>query len=74
VAVRVASAAAIASAPGSPASPVVGAPVVTAAATRITVRDDLTVAAGAAGAVATMRGSTGDARVRLGLAGSSPRV
>jgi hypothetical protein len=54
----VASAAAVASTPGSPASPMVGAPAVTASAARITVRDDLTVAAGAAGTVATMRGST----------------
>jgi hypothetical protein len=70
----VASAAAVASAPGSLASPMVGAPAVAASAARITVRDDLTVAVGAAGAVATKRGSTADARVRLGLAGSSPRV
>jgi hypothetical protein len=59
VAVRVASAAAVASAPGSPARPVVGAPAVAAAATKIAVRDDLTVGAGTAGAIATMRGSTG---------------
>jgi hypothetical protein len=56
--VRVASAAAVTSAPGSPASPVVGAPAVAASTARITLRDNLTVAAGAAGAVATMRGST----------------
>jgi hypothetical protein len=54
----VASAAAVAFALGSSASPVVGAPAVTASAVRIAVRDNLTVAAGAVGAVATMRGST----------------
>jgi hypothetical protein len=59
VAVRVASAAAVAFALGSPVSPVVGAPAVIASAAGIAVRDNLTVAAGAAGTVATMRGSTG---------------
>jgi hypothetical protein len=66
----VASAAAVASAPGSPTSPMVGAPAVTASAARITVRDDLPIAAGAA---ATMRGPPAVAQVRLGLSGSSPR-
>jgi hypothetical protein len=55
----VASAAAVASTPGSPASPMVGAPAVTASTARITVRDDLTVAGGAADAVGTVRRSTG---------------
>jgi hypothetical protein len=54
----VATAAAVASAPGSFASPVVGAPAVAAASARITVRDDLTVGAGATGAVATLGRST----------------
>jgi hypothetical protein len=56
VAVRVTSAAAVASSPGSPTIPVVGASVVTASTIMITMRDDLPVAAGA---VATMGGSTG---------------
>jgi hypothetical protein len=54
----VASAAAVASTPGSPASPVVGAPAVAASAARIMVRGDLTVGAGGVGAVSAMRGST----------------
>jgi hypothetical protein len=68
MAVHVALAAAVASAPGSPANRVVGAPAVAASAARITMRDDLTVVAGAmrddltvvagaADAVATMRRS-----------------
>jgi hypothetical protein len=56
VAVRVASAAAVASAPSSPVSPMVGAPDVAASTARVAVRDDLPVATDA---VATMRGSTG---------------
>jgi hypothetical protein len=44
----VASAAAITSALGSPANPVVGAPAVAASTAMITVRDDLTVGASAA--------------------------
>jgi hypothetical protein len=74
MAVRVASAAAVASAPGFPASSMVGAPAVAASAARITMSDDLTVAAGAAAAVATIKGPPADARERLRLAGSSPRV
>jgi hypothetical protein len=56
MAVGVASAAAVASAPSSPVSPMVGAPAVAASTARIAVRDDLPVAAGP---VATVRGSTG---------------
>jgi hypothetical protein len=41
----VASATTVASAPGSPASPVIGAPAAAAAAARIEMRDDLTVGA-----------------------------
>jgi hypothetical protein len=71
VAVRVASAAAVATAPSSPVSPMVGAPAVAASTARIAVRDDLRVTIGV---VATMRGPPAVARVRLGLAGSSARV
>jgi hypothetical protein len=56
VVVRVASAAAVASSPSSPVSPMVGAPAVAASTARIAVRDELPAAAGA---VATVRGSTG---------------
>jgi hypothetical protein len=56
VAVRVASAAAVATTPSSPVSPMVGAPAVAASTARIAVRDDLPVTTDA---VATMRGSTG---------------
>jgi hypothetical protein len=56
VAVRVASAAAVASAPSSPVGPMVGAPAVAASTARIAVGDDRPAAAGV---VATMRGSTG---------------
>jgi hypothetical protein len=56
VAVRVASATAVVSAPSSPVSPMVGAPAIAASTARIAVWDDLPAAAGA---VATVRGSTG---------------
>jgi hypothetical protein len=52
----VASAAVVASAPGSPTSPMVGAPAIIASAAKIMVRDDLPIAANA---VATMGGSPG---------------
>jgi hypothetical protein len=71
VIVRVASAAAVATASSSPVSPMVGAPAAAASTARIAVRDDLPVTANI---VATLRGSTSCARVRLGLAGSSARV
>jgi hypothetical protein len=56
VVVRVASAAAVTSAPSSPVSPMVGAPAVAASTAKIAVRDDRPAAAGA---VATLGGSTG---------------
>jgi hypothetical protein len=56
VAVRMASAAAVASTPSSHVSPMVGAPAVAASTARVAVRDDLPVTTGT---VATMRGSTG---------------
>jgi hypothetical protein len=55
MAIRVASAAAVATAPSSPVSPMVGAPAVAASTARVAVRDDLPVTTDA---VATMRGST----------------
>jgi hypothetical protein len=45
VAIRVASAAAVATTPSSLVSPMVGAPAVAASTARITVRDDLPIAA-----------------------------
>jgi hypothetical protein len=56
VAIRMASAAAVAPALSSPVSPMVGAPAVAAFAARIAVRDDRPAAAGV---VATLGGSTG---------------
>jgi hypothetical protein len=55
VAIRVASTATVATAPGSPVGPMVGAPAVAATASRIAVRDDLPVTTST---VATLRGST----------------
>jgi hypothetical protein len=67
VAVRVASAAAVASATSPPVGPLVGASVVTASSTRVAMRDDLTVAASSRGAVATLRGSTGRCTSTVGI-------
>jgi hypothetical protein len=67
VAVRVASAAAIASATGPPVGSVVGAFAVTASAARVAMRDDLTIAASSCGAVASLRGSTGVCTSTVGL-------
>jgi hypothetical protein len=61
VTVRVASAAAVASAPSSPISPMVGAPAVAASAARIAVRDDLPATADA------VRGSTGYCSSTVGV-------
>jgi hypothetical protein len=52
MAIRVASAAAVATAPSSPVSPMVGAPAVAASTARIAVRDDLPVTTST---VATLR-------------------
>jgi hypothetical protein len=65
MAVRVASAAAVASAPGSPASPMVGAPAIAASAARITVRDDLTVADGTACQCLNLSTSIGGTRSKV---------
>jgi hypothetical protein len=54
VAVRVASAATIASAPGPPVGPMVGASAITASAARVAVGDDLTIASSSYGAVAIL--------------------
>jgi hypothetical protein len=71
VAIRMASATMVATAPGSTVSPMVGAPAVVASAARIAVRDDLPVTTGA---VATMRGSTGCSLSTVGLVVSFARV
>jgi hypothetical protein len=67
VAVRVASAAAIASATGPPVGPMVGASAVAASAARVAVGDDLTIAASSCGAVASLRGSAGICMSTVGL-------
>jgi hypothetical protein len=67
VAVCVASAAAIASAAGPPVSPVVGASAVAASAARVTMMDDLTIAASSYGAVASLRGSVGRCASLVGI-------
>jgi hypothetical protein len=67
MAVRVASAAAIASATGLPVGPMVGASTVAASAARVTVGDDLTIASGSRGAVASLRGSAGVCTSTVGL-------
>jgi hypothetical protein len=74
MAVRVASAAAIASATGPPVSPMVGASVVAASAARVVMGDDLTIAASDCSAVASLRGCVGRCACTVGLAGSSARV
>jgi hypothetical protein len=65
--VRVASAAAIASATGPPVSPMVGASAVAASTTRVAMGDDLTITASSCGAVASLRGSTGVCTSTVGL-------
>jgi hypothetical protein len=67
VAVRVVSAAAIASATGPPVGTMVGASAVTASAARVTVGDDLTIAGSSRGAVASLRGSAGVCLSTIGL-------
>jgi hypothetical protein len=62
VAVRVASAAAIASAAGSPVGSVVGA-----SAARVAVGDDLAIAASSCSAVASLRGPAGCCTSTIGL-------
>jgi hypothetical protein len=67
VAVRVASAAAVASATGPPVGTMVGASAVTASAARVAVGDDLTIAVSSCGAVASLRGSAGVCTSMVGL-------
>jgi hypothetical protein len=67
MAVRVASAATIASASGPPVSPVVGASAVTTSTARVAMMDDLAIAASSCGAVATLRGSTGRCTSTVGI-------
>jgi hypothetical protein len=67
VAVRVASAAAIASATGPPVGSMVGASAVAASATRVAMGDDLTITASRCGAVASLRGPVGVCTSTVGL-------
>jgi hypothetical protein len=67
VAVRVASAAAIAPATGPPVGSMVGASAVAASAARVAIGDDLTIAASSCGAVASLRGSAGVCTSTVGL-------
>jgi hypothetical protein len=67
VAVRVASAAVIASATGPPVGPIVGASAVAASTARVEVGDDLTIGASSCGAVASLRGSTSVCTSTVGL-------
>jgi hypothetical protein len=67
VAVRVVSAAAIASAAGPPVGPMVGASAVAASAIRVAVGDDLTIADSSCGAVASLRGPAGVCTSTVGL-------
>jgi hypothetical protein len=67
VAVRVASVASVASATSPPVSPMVGAPAVAASATRVAMRDELTIAASSCSAVATLRGSAGICTSTVGI-------
>jgi hypothetical protein len=66
VAIRVASATAIATAPSI--GPMVGASAIAASTARVAMRDDLTIAASSCSAVATLRGSAGrcTSMVRIG--------
>jgi hypothetical protein len=67
VAVRVASAAAIASATGSRVSPMVGASAVAASTAKVVMRDDLVIAVSSCSAVATLRGSAGRCTSTVGI-------
>jgi hypothetical protein len=67
VAVRVASTAAIAPVTGPPVSPMVGASAATTSATRVAMRDDLTIAASNCSAVATLRGSASSCTSAVGI-------
>jgi hypothetical protein len=67
MAIRVASAAAIASAPGPPVGPMVGASAVAASTAWVAMRDDLTIATSSCNVVASLRGSTGRCTSTVGV-------
>jgi hypothetical protein len=67
VAVRVASAAVIASATVPPVSPMVGASAVAASTARVAMRDDLAIAASSCSAVAALRRSAGRCASTVGI-------
>jgi hypothetical protein len=67
VAIRVASASAIASATGPPVGPMVGASAVATSAARVVVGDDLAIAASSCSSVATLRESAGVCTSIVGL-------
>jgi hypothetical protein len=67
VAVRVASAAVIASTTVPPVGPMVGASAVIASATRVVMGDNLTIATSSCGAVASLRGSSDVCTSTVGL-------
>jgi hypothetical protein len=76
MAVRVVSTAATAAAAGPPVGPMVGASAITAAAIRVAVRYDLTIAASSCSTVASLRGSArvGTSTVGLGRQLSSSTI
>jgi hypothetical protein len=67
MAIRVASAAAIASATGPSVGLMVGASVVAASAARVVMRDDLTITANSCSAIATLGGPTGRCMSTVGI-------
>jgi hypothetical protein len=67
VAIRVASAAVIASATSPPVSPMVAASAVAASAAWVAMRDDLAIATSGCGAVATLKGSAGCCTSTVGV-------
>jgi hypothetical protein len=67
VAIRVAPAAAIASATGPPVIPMVGASAVVASAARVAMRNDLMIATSSCSAVATLRGSADRCTSTVGI-------
>jgi hypothetical protein len=67
VAIRVASAAAIASTTGPSVGPMVGASAVAASAASVAMRDDLMITASSCSAVATLRGSAGRCTSTVGI-------
>jgi hypothetical protein len=76
MAVRVASATAVASATSPPVAPLVGASAVAASTARVAMGDDLVIVASSCSAVASLRGSTGcyTSTVQIGRQLSSSTV